>query len=118
METEQVTGEKLVATGLCLSRNSEGEIFFVEGLLPTEKAQVEIVKTKAKNKFGAVTNLLSESQYRITPPCEFYIKGCGGCDWQFIHPDAQSEYKRDIVVDALERIGKVSNVENLVDDTV
>ena len=44
--------------------------------------------------------------------------GCGGCDWQHINPAAQSRYKRDIVVDALTRIGKIVDAENVVRDCV
>jgi 23S rRNA (uracil1939-C5)-methyltransferase len=42
------------------------------------------------------------------------MAGCGGCEWQHISPAAQRRLRRDIVVDALTRLGKVADADALV----
>ncbi len=118
LEQVNVTGEKLVASGLCLARSNDGEIVFVDGLLPEEKASVEIVAQKAKTKFAAVIEIEVESDIRVEPPCEFVSKGCGGCDWQHVEPNSQSDFKKEIVIDSLTRIGKIENAANYVNGIV
>ena len=46
---------------------------------------------------------------RVAPPCPHVADGCGGCDWQHVDPAAQVELKREIVADALRRIGRVAD---------
>lgn len=111
-------GVKLVASGACLSRLDNGEIMFVENLLPGESAIVVETKTKGRTKFGKIFSLESKSPDRVDPPCKYVAQGCGGCDWQHITVDAQNRYKRDIVVDALTRVGKILEAENIVDSCV
>jgi len=119
MEQSNVaTGVKLVASGLCLAKFDSGEIVFVEGLLPEETARVAENRSKGKTKFGEIVELLEVSESRVDPPCEYVEHGCGGCDWQHISLDAQREYKREIVVDALSRIAKLENAENIVDEAI
>jgi 23S rRNA (uracil1939-C5)-methyltransferase len=42
------------------------------------------------------------------PPCAHFFEGCGGCDLQHADLVGQREVKRAIVVDALRRIGRLS----------
>lgn len=109
-----VVGVKLVASGSCLSRMDTGEIMFVDGLLPGESALVEETKVKGKTRFGEIVSISEISPDRVEPPCEYVGKGCGGCDWQHISISAQHRFKRDIVVDALSRVGKIDDAEQLV----
>lgn len=109
----EVTGVKLVASGLTLSRDKSGEILFVEKLLPDEKALVVETYRKGKTRFARIEKLLSKSEFRINEPCEYVAQGCGGCDWQHIAPEAQLDFKREIIVDALVRIAKVGSIEEV-----
>lgn len=117
-ETNQVVGVKLVASGACLSRLDTGEIMFVDGLLPGESATAVETKSKGRTRFGEIVSVLEESPDRCHPPCEYVVKGCGGCDWQHIDVYAQHRYKREIVVDALTRIGKIIDAQQLVADCI
>lgn len=110
------TGEKLVASGLCLSRTDEGEILFVEGLIPGEKAEIKITEKKRKTLFGEVLSVEKVSQKRVDPPCKYVEQGCGGCDWQHIDVKEQPIFKKGIVVDALNRIGKITETDRIVED--
>lgn len=112
------SGIKLVASGLCLSRLESGEVIFVDGLLPGEHAKVRETRTKGKTKFGEIEELVDISPARVDPPCVYVEQGCGGCDWQHINLESQREYKREIVIDALERIAKVPQARDLVKNTI
>ena len=117
-ELLKATGIKLVASGLCLSKLDSGEIIFVDGLLPDETAHILETKSKGKTKFGEVEELIEVSLDRVEPPCEFVAHGCGGCDWQHISLEAQRKFKREIVVDALSRIGKIDDAQTIVGETI
>lgn len=118
MKQYHVTGERVVASGACLSRNADGKITFVHGLLPGEHATVRDSSTKGSVSFADIVTLDSASQFRVAPPCTYVDQGCGGCDWQHIDIGYQSELKRGIVVDALARIGKFADADILVSPTV
>src|SRR5207248_1957695 len=61
-------------------------------------------------------DVLDASPARVAPPCPFVAAGCGGCGWQHVDPAAQARLKRDIVVDALRRLGRVA--EPPVEETI
>jgi tRNA/tmRNA/rRNA uracil-C5-methylase (TrmA/RlmC/RlmD family) len=113
----RATGEKLVATGACLSRQDDGEIVFVDGLLPGEVAEVETQK-RAGTKFATAISIENPSVHRVQPPCPYVAAGCGGCDWQHIDINVQPQFKREIVIDALTRLGKIDNADSLVQATI
>ncbi len=91
---------------------------FVNGLLPGELATVSETKVKGRTRFGEIVSLENQSPARVTPPCRYVAHGCGGCDWQHISLDAQHIYKRDIVIDALTRVGKIADADERVRDCV
>lgn len=111
----EVEGVKLVASGLCLSRDNDGEILFVEKLLPGEKALAAETYRKGKTRFARIETLNESSGLRVDEPCPYVAKGCGGCDWQHIEPTAQSAFKREIIVDALVRIAKIGTYDEVED---
>ncbi|HTD50958.1 MAG TPA: hypothetical protein VK771_10180, partial [Acidimicrobiia bacterium] len=54
--------------------------------------------------------VLEPSPHRVVPPCAELARGCGACQWQHVTVTAQQSLKRDIVLDALKRIGGVDHV--------
>ena len=55
--------------------------------------------------------MLEPSPHRVEPPCPHFGAGkCGGCHFQHIDYEAQAEFKRDIVVDQLGRVGGLVGV--------
>src|SRR5205085_2572930 len=58
---------------------------------------------------AVVIDVLEASPDRLAPPCPALAEGCGGCTWQHVSPDAQVRFKADIVVDALRRIGRLTD---------
>lgn len=96
-----VEGFGAEAEGLC---RHQGRVIFVPGALPGEQIQALIVKTLKSHAFGKLLNVLEPSLRRVEPPCPYYVK-CGGCSCQHMSYEAELEFKRSYIQDALNRIG-------------
>ena len=88
---------------------------FVEGALKGETVKVIIVKVNKNFAFGKLIDIIVRSEDRVEPKCEIY-KRCGGCQLQHLSYEGQLQFKKERVVDCLERIGKLSGV--IVKDTI
>ncbi len=88
------------------------KVYFVPGALPGETIEF-IPQKKRKGKFsGQLISIQSRSPDRVDPECE-YFGICGGCTLQHLSPDKQIDYKRNILIENLGRIGKVSPEQQL-----
>ncbi|WP_058828955.1 23S rRNA (uracil(1939)-C(5))-methyltransferase RlmD [Paenibacillus polymyxa] len=85
----------------------EGFTLFVPGALPGEKVRVKVLKTKKQYGYAKLLDIVQASPDRIAAPCAIYDQ-CGGCQIQHMSYEAQLGWKRQHVVDVLERIGKLS----------
>lgn len=85
---------------------ADGYTLFVQGALPGEKVCVKVLKTKKQYGYAKLLELVEASPSRIAAPCPIYDK-CGGCQLQHMDYAAQLAWKRQLVVDNLERIGKL-----------
>ena len=83
---------------------------FVDGAIEGENIEVKIVKVNKNYAFGKLMKVIEPSTSRTEPLCSTY-KRCGGCSLQHISYDAQLEFKRKRVKDAVSRIGKIDNVD-------
>jgi 23S rRNA (uracil1939-C5)-methyltransferase len=83
-------------------------VVFVPDTVPGDRAIVRLVRVKPTYGFGKLQELQSPSPHRIRPHCIVADK-CGGCQWQQVSYEYQLEVKRNLVVQALERIGKFHN---------
>ncbi|MEO6469468.1 MAG: TRAM domain-containing protein [Acidimicrobiia bacterium] len=110
----ELVAEKVVAGGEALARGADGRVVLIEGAIPGERVRVELHNVKKTFARGRILEVLEPSADRVAPPCPHVAAGCGGCDWQHIAPDAQRSLRRDIVVDALTRLGKVEDAASLV----
>ncbi|OKP82847.1 RNA methyltransferase [Paenibacillus helianthi] len=84
----------------------EGFTLFVQGALPGEKVRAKVLKTKKQYGYAKLLELVQASGDRIQPPCPIYDQ-CGGCQLQHMDYTAQLAWKRQLVVDNLQRIGKL-----------
>ena len=107
--TETVRAEKLVAGGDALAHLADGRVVFVQGALPGETVVVDVHTSKRDFARGVATSILEPSPSRVVAPCPRLAAGCGGCSWQHAQPDAQLQWKTEIVTEALQRIAKVPN---------
>lgn len=82
---------------------------FIPGAIVGEKVRAKILKIEKKFAFGKVVETIKNSPSRKVPRCGIYER-CGGCNLQHISYEGQLEYKRNRVMDTLNRIGKVNDV--------
>ena len=93
-----------------LTPNSSLLTVFVEGALPGEEVLAEIETVKKNYAVARLLEVVKKSSERVEPFCPLY-KNCGGCQLQHMSYPAQLKWKRQQVVDAIERIGKLDGVE-------
>jgi len=82
---------------------------FVPGALPGELVTAQITEVKKNYAKGRLLTVDRPSSDRVNPPCGIYDR-CGGCQLQHLSYPAQLAAKRQRVIDALTRIGKLDNV--------
>ncbi|MGD2206924.1 MAG: 23S rRNA (uracil(1939)-C(5))-methyltransferase RlmD [Anaerolineae bacterium] len=97
--------------GMALGRHG-GRVIFVPYTIPGETVRVEIVEAHTRWAKACLVEVLEPSPLRIEPPCPYFGPGmCGGCHFQHIDYKAQAEFKREIVVDQLGRVGGFQDVD-------
>lgn len=84
--------------------------FFVTGALPGEEVTARITQKKKTYARAETLKILTPSQERVIPPCPLF-GSCGGCQLQHLSYKEQLTFKKTRVVDALERIGKLKNID-------
>ncbi len=84
----------------------EGKTVFIDDALPGER--VEFIRTRRKRDFdeGRLHRILTPSPRRVEPICA-HFGTCGGCRLQHLDPAEQIRQKQGILLDNLERVGKV-----------
>lgn len=105
---QTVTVEKMVFGGLGLARTSSG-VLFVENGLPGEVLEVVPESKKHDCNVARTIKIIEHSQFRREPPCR-HAGVCGGCDWLFIEYQGQLQFKKEIFIDCLKRIGKLESL--------
>ena len=109
METVRLNPSHMVVGGAALARDDDGRVTFVEGAIAGETVDVRIRSAKKDFAVADVVAVTQASPDRVEPPCAAWHRGCGGCDWQHIDPRAQLRLKTDIVREALERTGRITD---------
>ena len=79
-------------------------VYFVPLAAPRELLEIEIVKQEKHFRIGRIMRIIEPSPYRIEPVCPYFGE-CGGCNWQHITYKRELEEKRNILKDAITRIG-------------
>lgn len=102
--------EKAVAGGLGLAREPEGRVVLVRGALPGETVTAQVVEDKQRMARAEVVSVQVASPGRVSPPCPEVARGCGGCDLQHADLPTQQSMAREVVLDALTRIGRLTDV--------
>jgi 23S rRNA (uracil1939-C5)-methyltransferase len=85
----------------------EGRTVFVAGALPNETVVIKYTSQRGKFDQAVVTAVEQSSTYRIGPACP-HFNICGGCQLQYLEPAQQIIYKQQQLIQALERLGKVT----------
>ncbi|HPW44830.1 MAG TPA: class I SAM-dependent RNA methyltransferase [bacterium] len=103
----QVRIKKLVHGGAGVG-DVDGKKIFIPFSAPGDFCEVEIDADCGGYFEGRLIHLIEESSDRVIPKCPVFGK-CGGCQWQHITYDAQLRCKRDILIESLQRIAKISS---------
>jgi len=108
MPTDDVFELELTAMahgGSALGR-SEGRAIFVPYAIPGERITARIIQDKGRFAYAEGVTLLEPAESRVYPRCPHFGPGrCGGCHWQHIDYPAQLEFKRQVVLDQMMRVG-------------
>ncbi|MBS0654303.1 MAG: 23S rRNA (uracil(1939)-C(5))-methyltransferase RlmD [Verrucomicrobia bacterium] len=88
----------------------EGYTLFVDGALPGEQVHVRCIEAQKNYGRAELLHILEASPDRVKPPCPLFGT-CGGCQLMHLSYQKQLETKRQRVIDALQRIGKITEVE-------
>lgn len=87
----------------------DGLVIFLQGAVPGDRVRARLTRVKKSFCEASVLEVLHPSDLRRMPRCR-YFGTCGGCKWQQVDYAAQLAFKRQHVVDALERIGGLHGV--------
>lgn len=109
--TFELEVDRVAAGGDGLGTAPDGRVVFVPASVPGDRLTVGIVQQKKQFIRGRVDAIIDASPDRVDPPCPHVARGCGGCDWQHIDVDAQSQLRVDLVRDALRRIAKIDDLD-------
>ncbi|RPI04607.1 MAG: TRAM domain-containing protein, partial [Actinobacteria bacterium] len=109
--TLRLRPSSMAAGGSALARDDDGRVVFVDGALPDELVEAEVFDEHTDYARAAVVQVIEPAEGRVAPPCPYVGAGCGGCGWQHVAPQLQLELKRDIVLDALRRIGRLTSAD-------
>lgn len=86
-----------------------GLAIFCPFTIPGEKIEGKITERKKNYALGELTEVIEPSKLRIVPRCP-HFGVCGGCQLQHMPIEAQLEWKRVWVKEALERVGGFEDV--------
>jgi 23S rRNA (uracil1939-C5)-methyltransferase len=100
-----VTVEKLVYGGDGLAR-LDGRVVFAPFVLPGERILARAEQEKPGMVRARMLEVLEAAPVRVTAQCPVYGR-CGGCHYQHAPYEYQLAAKRAILVEALERLGKI-----------
>lgn len=87
----------------------DGFVVFVPLALIGERVKIHIIKVTKSYAVGKLIEVIKPSFARIGAKCTHFGK-CGGCALQNMQYESQLEYKKNVVKDALEKIGGFENV--------
>jgi len=102
---ENVTVGSFAAEGKCIVKVND-KVTFVEGVAPGDVIDLRVTRRKKNYQEAIATRIIEYSKERATPFCDHYGL-CGGCKWQHLLYVKQLEFKRQQVIDSLERIASI-----------
>lgn len=80
---------------------------FIKGAFPKETAEIEITEENDRYTKAAATKIVKESEERRKPLCS-HVDSCGACALSAMDHKAQCHWKKELLVEALEKYGNVS----------
>ena len=93
--------------GRGVARREDGKAVFVAGALPGETVLAEPTARSRRFDEARTLEVLAASPERVPPRCP-HFGTCGGCVLQHLAQDRQIVAKQQVLLENLERIGKVA----------
>lgn len=93
----------MVFGGKCLAKIDNKNVF-IPFAVPGEKLEIEITKSFRDYDEAKIVNVLESSPQRIQPACPLYGR-CGGCNMMHIDFAYQTELKKGVLAELMERAG-------------
>ncbi len=84
----------------------QGHAVFVPGAFPGERVRVRLEQAGKVVRGHLIGEVLAPSPDRRESPCAYSAR-CGGCDWLELAEPVQRAAKQEIVLSALEHLGKL-----------
>jgi 23S rRNA (uracil1939-C5)-methyltransferase len=103
-----VTVERFASEGNGFA-HVNGQVLFVRGGVPGDTVRTRLTRITKSFLEGTAVDITTPSPLRRSPQCR-YFGTCGGCTWQHVSYQAQLDFKRQQVIDALERIGGFTGI--------
>jgi 23S rRNA (uracil1939-C5)-methyltransferase len=100
--------ERWAAGGRGLGR-VDGRVWMVVGAVPGDLVLARVVADRGRYVEAIADSVPTRSPARRDAPCPLQVD-CGGCPLMVVDESAQREAKRTFIVDALERIGRLTGV--------
>ena len=85
----------------------DGKVIFVEGALPGELVEIEMLRTRKDFGEARLVRVQEAHSERVVPACPHYNR-CGGCNLQHASIGLQRELKRQVVEDLFRRMAKTT----------
>ncbi len=99
--TKMAHGAKAIA-------KANNQTIFVAGGLPNETVRARIVKQKGQSAEAEIVEILKAAKERIEPRCQ--PADIPIADFQHINYKAQLRFKEQIMLDQLQRVGRLKNI--------
>ena len=104
-----VTVEGVSNDGKAVAR-LEGFVVFVRGGVPGDVVRVKITRVRRRYAEATIVEVISPSGDRTAPRC-LHFGVCGGCVWQHVEYSVQLRFKRQHVLESLERVGGFEGID-------
>ena len=105
MSLHELTIERLALGGNGVAR-IDGKVCFVPFSAPGDRLKVRVTREHRSYCEAESVKLLEASPQRVEPRCPAFGQ-CGGCDWQHISYQAQSDAKQQILTQTLQRVARL-----------
>ena len=86
----------------------DGKVHFIPDALPGATVAFEVTEDHDRWARGRLLEVIEGGPFVATPVCRHAFE-CGGCQWQQADLQAQRDWKRRIVIEQLERIGRIED---------
>lgn len=94
----------------------ENFVVFIDGVITGDRAQIKIIESKKNYAVGKLLKITKKSEQRVVPACVHFEK-CGGCQLMHMNYAEQLKYKKNRVINELNRANIDTN-NVLINETI